>query len=118
MNEVDSYLQKLAPEQRKILQHLREMVLRKVPQAAESISYGMPAYKLNGKPLIYFAAFKDHLSIYPAGDQTVESIDGLAAYKTAKGTLHFTEDNLIPDAIVEQLIDLRVSVVQSGEKAY
>jgi uncharacterized protein YdhG (YjbR/CyaY superfamily) len=107
-NEVDKYLQEVEPQQRAELERIRKLVKQLAPEAQESISYGMPTFKLNKKPLIHFAAFKNHMSIFPASGRIVEKMgDKLTTFHTSKGTLQFTLDKPIPEKILEEIIQER-----------
>lgn len=76
------------------------------------ISYGIPTFKHKGKPLIYFGAFKDHMSIFPASDETIKAIgEELGKFRTSKGTLQFTEDRPIPEVIIKQIIKYRLDYI-------
>lgn len=85
---VDGYLKDLAAEQRIPLEKLRSTIKSSVPSAVESIAYGMPAYKYNGKPLIYYGAAKKHVAIYGAIPAVLDP-RVLAPYDTSKGTIKF-----------------------------
>jgi len=118
MTNVEDYVNKVAPSQQAHLRRIRAIIKRVAPDAEESISYGMPAFKVDGKPLVYFAAFKDHMSLFPSGDQTVDEIEGLRRFRTSKGTLQFTENDPISDELIEELIRLRLRRVIDIRKAH
>ena len=105
---VDGYLANLPADQREALQRVRAEVARLVPDAAETISYGMPAFKLNGHFLVSFAGWKAHCSIYPLTDTFLAAhADELKAYGRTKGSLHFTPEMPLPEALVEELVRAR-----------
>ena len=107
MSEIDSYLTKTATDsQREKLEHVRALVKEWVPDAEETIGYGIPVLKLNGKYLIGFAAFKNHMSIFPGAAPVADLEEKLAGFKLSKGTIQFTEDNLIPDALLKEIVEL------------
>jgi uncharacterized protein YdhG (YjbR/CyaY superfamily) len=108
MNEVDSYISKFPEETQQILKQIREIVLLQAPEADESIAYGMPAYKTNKKPLIYFAAFKTHIGLYatPSGHAAFQK--ELAHYKQGKGSVQFPLDRPIPYELITQIVGFRV----------
>jgi uncharacterized protein YdhG (YjbR/CyaY superfamily) len=108
MSAIDDYLQALDPQQKAELERIRKIAKTLVPDAEESISYDMPALKYKGKPLIYFAAFKNHMSIFPTPGPIETMSAELAAYKTSRGTLQFTVDNPIPEALLKELITARL----------
>ncbi len=106
MTVIDSYLDKLNPGQRDSLERIRKIVKQTVPDAEETISYGMPTFKLKGKRLIYFAAYKDHMSIFGRLGSLEKK---LGNYKLShKGTLQFTEDNPIPESLIKEIITTRL----------
>jgi uncharacterized protein YdhG (YjbR/CyaY superfamily) len=114
---VDAYLATLPAEQREMLQSLRARIARSVPRAEETISYGMPAFKLNKKFLVSFAGWKSHCSIYPLTDTVAKSHeDELEGYGRTKGSLHFTQKQPLPDAVLDDLIRERVASVEAGER--
>lgn len=110
--DVDAYLAKLPEDQRAALEGFRKQVVRLVPDAVETISYGMPAFKLHGTALLWFAGWKAHCSIYPLTDTFLEArADELKGYRRTKGSLHFTPDAPLPEALVEELVLARVADV-------
>ncbi len=107
--EVDEYLANLDEPKRTTLQQLRQTIRSIVPEAEESISYGMPAYRLRGKVIAGFAAFKNHLSYLPhSGSVFAEMPDDVAGYVTSKGALQFPIDRPLPKALVKKLIAIRL----------
>ena len=108
--EIDEYLADLEEPKRSTLQRLRETILELVPEAEEGISYRLPAFRLDGKVIAGFAAFKNHLSYLPhSGSVLPELQDEVADYETTKGALHFPVDAPLPRALVKKLIDVRIS---------
>jgi uncharacterized protein YdhG (YjbR/CyaY superfamily) len=107
--EVDEYLANLDEPKRTTLEQLRQTIRTIVPEAEESISYGMPAYRLRGKVIAGFAAFKNHLSYLPhSGSVFAEMPDDVAGYITSKGALQFPIDRPLPKALVKKLIAIRL----------
>jgi len=107
--EVDEYLANLDEPKRTTLQQLRQTIRSIVPEAEESISYGMPAFRLGGKVIAGFAAFKNHLSYLPhSGSVFAEMPDDVAGYVTSKGALQFPIDRPLPKALVKKLIAIRL----------
>ncbi len=107
-HEIDEYLATRDEPKRRSLEHLRAAILRIIPDAEQCISYGMPAFKVRGKAVAGFAAFKQHLSYFPHSSTVLPELrDEVAAYTTSKGTLRFTVDTPLPAALVEQLINVR-----------
>jgi uncharacterized protein YdhG (YjbR/CyaY superfamily) len=110
---VDEYLAGLDKPTRTALQALRQTILSIVPDAEECISYGMPAYRREGKVIAGFAAFKTHLSYLPHSGSVLEKLsDDLAGYRSTKGSLHFPIDRPLPKALVKKLIDVRLDEVR------
>jgi uncharacterized protein YdhG (YjbR/CyaY superfamily) len=93
---------------------LRQTILSIIPDAEECISYGMPAYRLEGKVVAGFAAFKTHLSYLPHSGSVLGKLsDDLAGYRSTKGSLHFPIDRPLPKALVKKLIAVRLNEVRS-----
>ncbi len=108
--EIDDYLANLDEPKRATLSRLRQDILEIVPDAGQCISYGMPAFKLHGKVVAGFAAFKNHLSYLPHSGSVLPELQGdLAAYSTSAGSLRFPIDEPLPAELVEKLIAVRVS---------
>ena len=113
--EVDEYLANLDEPKRTTLQQLRQTIRSIVPEAEEVISYGMPAYRLRGKVIAGFAAFKNHLSYLPhSGSVFAEIPDNVAGYVTSKGALQFTIERPLPKALVKKLIAIRLRQAGQG----
>jgi uncharacterized protein YdhG (YjbR/CyaY superfamily) len=109
MEEVEKYLLGIPPEQRAALEHIRDIAKELAPDATEGISYGMPGFKLNGKYLLGYAAFSDHLSLFPTSTPIEAFKDRLADYKLSKGTIQFTLENPIPDDLLKAIISYRIN---------
>jgi uncharacterized protein YdhG (YjbR/CyaY superfamily) len=113
---VDAYLAEQPLGHRQILQRLREQVRALAPDADETISYGMPTFKLNGKFLISYAGWKNHCSIYPWDDRVFERhAKLLEGYERTKGSLHFTPERPLPDAALDDLVRSRVADIEGVE---
>jgi uncharacterized protein YdhG (YjbR/CyaY superfamily) len=105
---VDEYLAGLEPEARAAFTHVRELVRAAVPEADEGTSYGMPAFRWQGKPLLGFRAAKTHLSLFPFSPAAVAAVaDRLPGFDLAKGTVRFTADRPVPDDVVLALVEVR-----------
>ena len=114
--EIDDYLAKLDEPKRATLQKLRQTIRDILPDAEEVISYGMPAFRLNGKVIAGFAAFKNHLAYLPhSGSLFNELRDDLAGYKSTEGSLHFPVDRPLPKALVKKLIAVRLKQVKANQ---
>ncbi len=102
---MDDYLDGLAPEQKAALSRVREIVAELVPDAEEGTSYGMPAFIYAGRPLLGFRAAKKHLSIFPFSPAAIEAVaDRLAGFDLAKGTIRFTPDHPVPQAVLADVV--------------
>jgi uncharacterized protein YdhG (YjbR/CyaY superfamily) len=114
-SRVDAYLATLPADQRNVLQGLRTQISRLVPEAVETISYGLPAFKLRGRALMWYAGWKAHCSIYPLTGTFLEAhADALKGYRRTKGSLHFTPDAPLPEALVEQMVRARLADLEGG----
>jgi len=100
---IDGYIKLFPKDIADRLKTVRKIVNKNAPEAIEVISYRMPAFKLNGI-LIYFAAYKDHLGIYPVTKSMGLTSAEIKKYKTGKGTLNFPNDEKLPTAFIERVI--------------
>jgi uncharacterized protein YdhG (YjbR/CyaY superfamily) len=107
--EVDRYLDSLAEPKRTTLLQLRHEILRALPDAEQVISYGLPAFKVRGKVIAGFGAFKNHLSYLPhSGSVLRELSTELAGYSMSTGALRFDVGTPLPRVLVEKLIAVRL----------
>jgi len=107
--EVDDYLATLDEPKRSTLEALRRSILRVVPDAEQCISYGMPAFRVDGRVVAGFAAFKNHLSYLPhSGDVLEDVADRLDGYTRTSGSLHFGVDEPLPDDLVRVLVEAKL----------
>ena len=111
-HEVDAYLAGVEEPKRSTLEALRRSILTIVPEAEECISYGMPAYRVGGKVVAGFAAFKNHLAYMPHSGEVLASLgDLLNGYERTSGSLHFAVDEPLPDELVRRLVDARLAIL-------
>jgi len=105
--DIDEYIATFSPEVRAILEKFRSTIHKAAPKAEEVISYKMPAFKLNGI-IVYFAAFKNHIGLYPpiSGDASLQK--AVAPYAGPKGNLKFPFDQPIPYGLITKIVRLRV----------
>ena len=105
---VDEYISSFPESTQQLLCQVRETILKHAPDAIESISYGMPAYKLKGKPLVYFAGYKNHIGFYatPAGHTAFT--DELAIYKQGKGSVQFPINQPMPIDLIGRMVAFKV----------
>ena len=106
---VSDYLASLPAYARAGLVELRKAITAALPGAEEGISYGIPAFKLNGRPVVWFAAFKDHCSFFPAATAIRVHAADLKDYKISKGTIQFPHGRPPPAKLVAKLIKTRLS---------
>lgn len=112
---VDDYIASFPLEVQPVLAELRAAIVRAAPAAAESISYGIPTYKIDGKYLVYFGGWKQHVAIYPVIDVGPELEAEIATFRAAKGTLRFPLKAPVPLALVERVVaELLRQRVDSG----
>ena len=114
-NEIDAYLDVLEEPKRSTLARLRKTIMAIVPEAEECISYGMPAFRLRGKIVAGFAAFKNHLSYLPHSGSVIPQLgEELEGYTSTKGSLHFPVDQPLPQALVRKLLAVRMAEAFGG----
>src|SRR4051812_5798316 len=99
MEEVEAFLAQLPADQRAELEKIRTIVKQTVPAATETISYQIPAFMYQGQPLLYYAAFKDHYSLFPTAGPIEILKDKLKSYRITRGTIHFTAAKPLPRAL-------------------
>jgi uncharacterized protein YdhG (YjbR/CyaY superfamily) len=112
---IDEYLAGLSDEKRAALERLRKAIKAAAPKAEECISYRLPAFRLNGKPLVAFGAAANHCAFYPMSGSTVaKHKDELKGYDTSKGTIRFQPDKPLPTALVRKLVRARIAEARKG----
>lgn len=112
-NKVDQYLESLPTDSRKALENLRQLIQETVPNADEGFSYGVPAFKFNGRPLVCYAAFKNHCGFYPLSPEVLNSFaQDLADFETAKGTIRFTADKPLSATLVKRIVKARLEELE------
>ena len=108
--DVDAYLSGLEEPKRGTLQTLRRTILEIMPEAEQVISYRVPAFRMRGRTVAGFAAFRDHLSYLPfSGSVLTQLTDELDGYTRTKSALHFPVDQPLPETLVRKLIALRLA---------
>lgn len=108
MEEVEEYINTFPIEIQKIAQEIRNIIKNEAPDCVESISYGMPAYKTFGKPLVYFAAYKNHIGLYATPSGHTQFSEALSKYKQGKGSVQFPLDAPIPYELIRKIVAFRV----------
>lgn len=117
-SSVDQYLATKPEDVQAILQRVRSTIRKAVPGAEEVISYQIPAYKVQGDTVLFFAGWKQHFSLYPASDALVEKFgDELAAYKVSKGTIRIPLDQPVPITLIGRIAKFRAQEVAAQAKA-
>ena len=110
VQSIDDYLAALSVEKRAALERIRKIIRAAVPKAEECISYQLPAFRLDGKPLVAFGAAKKHCALYPMSGSVVAAYaDELKDYDTSKGTIRFQAEHPLPAALVKKLVKARVA---------
>lgn len=113
--EVDRYIAALDEPKRSTLESLRQTIAGLIPQAEQVISYGMPGFRLNGRMIAGFAAFKNHLAYLPHSGSVISALPKeLAGYASTSGSLHFPIDTPLPRSLVKKLIDVRLKQIRDG----
>jgi uncharacterized protein YdhG (YjbR/CyaY superfamily) len=115
--EVDEYLRGVEEPKRTTLEALRRTILEVLPDAEQVISYRVPAFRVRGKTVAGFAAFKDHLSYLPFSGSTLPGLaDQLDGYTMTKSALHFPVDRPLPKTLVKKLITARLGETRHGSR--
>lgn len=108
-NDTESYIADQPPAVQKLLKDMRQAIRKAAPEATEKISYGMPSYHLHGRYLVYFGAFKNHVSLFPASSAATEAFKrDLSGYESSKGTVRFPLDNPLPLPLIRKIVMYRV----------
>jgi uncharacterized protein YdhG (YjbR/CyaY superfamily) len=108
-NSVDEYIKSFPEDVQKILGEVREAIKAAAPDAGEKISYNMPTFTLNGKYLVYFAGWKNHIAFYGAPIGNAEFREDLLAYESGQGTLKFPYDKPVPYDLISKIVKFRVA---------
>jgi uncharacterized protein YdhG (YjbR/CyaY superfamily) len=112
---VDDYLAAQPPSSQRVLAGVRRAIAKAVPGAEESISYNLPTYKLHGRPVVYFAGWKEHISLYPSTARVVAAFAReLAPYEVEKGTIRFPLSGTVPLRLIARIAKLRAQEVEAG----
>lgn len=90
------------------MEQIRAIITKQAPEAVESISYGMPAFKLNGKPLVYYAGYKQHIGFYATPTGHTEFAQELSRFKQGKGSVQFPLDEPLPLDLIQRIVIFRV----------
>lgn len=112
MTVIDDLLSGTDASQRVELERIRQMVHQLCPDCEEVKTYGMPGFKYKDKYLLSFAAFKDHMSLFPGAEPVDMLKEQLKSYQLSKGTIQFTLDHTLPDALLRQIISLCIERIK------
>ena len=116
ISEVEDYLADVSPEARATLEKLRLTIKSVAPNAVEVISYQVPTFKLDGRMLVSYAAFKNHCSFFPGAAPIKAHQDELKSYQTSKGMICFAIGKLLPAALVKKLVRTRIKENEARAK--
>lgn len=114
MSVIDSYLEAVSPAERAELERVRKIVKQLVPEAEETISYALPAFKIKSQPLVYFGAFKNHMSLFPTSKPIEIHKDKLADFNISKGAIQFTIEKPIPEQLIKEILRTRLADITSA----
>ena len=116
---IDEYIESFPKDVQVSLEKMRQTIRKAAPDASEAISYQMPTFKLNGRNLVHFAAFKNHIGFYPIPSGIEAFKKELSPYKQGKGSVQFPLDKPIPYDIVAKIVKYRVKEnLEKTEKKY
>jgi uncharacterized protein YdhG (YjbR/CyaY superfamily) len=113
---IDDYIAGFPKESQEIMQKIRATIRKAVPDATETISYKIPTFNLNGHHLVYFAAYKKHIGMYPVPTGDAEFRREIATYQTGKGTLQFPLDQPIPYKVITKIVKFRIKETLERKK--
>lgn len=106
---IDAYIAKQNPAFQPALEHVRALVGKVAPDAEEALVYGVPGFRQNGA-LVCYAAFKAHCGFYPMSPDLMDAMQAeLQGFRVAKGTIHFTPDHPLPDALIARIVTARIA---------
>jgi len=115
LQRIEAYLAALRKDQVEALESLRSTIRVAVPEAEECISYGIPAFCLDGRPLVSYGASKKHCSFYPMDPEVLkEHLGKLSDFETSKGTIRFQPSEPLPVAVVESILRKRVASIRGS----
>jgi uncharacterized protein YdhG (YjbR/CyaY superfamily) len=114
---IDDVLADLPTDRRDALEALRSQIRDAAPDAVESINYGVPAFKVDGRPFVSFGSAKQHLTFYVQSPAVIEAFaSALAAFRVSTGSVQFTPDHPIPEELVRRLIAARIAGVRAPKR--
>lgn len=110
--DIDQYISTFPADVQVILNKMRETIQKAAPDAVEAIAYQMPTFKLNGKNLVHFGAWKSHIGFYPTPSGTEKFQKEISKYKAAKGSIQFQLAEEIPYELVKEITEFRVGEIK------
>ncbi len=113
---VDDYIAGYPPDLQEMLQSIRATIRKATPDAEETINYGVPTFRLNGKNLVHFGAAKKHIGFYPTPAAIEKFKDELSGYEGAKGSVQFPLDKRLPLSVISKIVTFRVKEVSAKSK--
>jgi len=108
VENIDDYISDFPDETQKYLNEMRELIRKLAPDSVESISYAIPTFSLNGKYLVYFAGFKNHIGLYPTPVGMEAFKEELSNYKTGKGSVQFPLNKPLPIALITKIVKYQI----------
>ncbi len=108
-NSIDEYIAEFPPETRKVLEEVRALIKATAPEATETISYAIPTFDLNGKHLVHFAGYANHIGFYPIPSGLEAFTEELKPYKRGKGSVQFPLDRRMPAGLIRRIVKFRVA---------
>ncbi|MFZ1584489.1 MAG: DUF1801 domain-containing protein [Saprospiraceae bacterium] len=108
VENIDDYISDFSVETQKYLNEMRELIRKLAPDSVESISYAIPTFSLNGKYLVYFAGFKNHIGLYPTPVGMEAFKEELSNYKTGKGSVQFPLNKPLPIALITKIVKYQI----------
>jgi uncharacterized protein YdhG (YjbR/CyaY superfamily) len=113
MNTIDKYIAQFSPDIQGILIEIRKVIREVAPDVTEAISYKMPAFSLKGRPLVYFAVFKNHIGFYPLPEGIEAYKEELLIYKQGKGSVQFLFNKPVPFELIRKIVISRVQIIMN-----
>jgi uncharacterized protein YdhG (YjbR/CyaY superfamily) len=114
---VEAYLADQPDDARAALEQLRKRIRVAAPRAEEGMTYGMPGFKLHGRPLVSYAAFSDHCSFFPMSPKVLEDLaDEVKGLQTSKGTIQFRSEKPLPPALVKKIVKARIEEIEARRR--
>jgi uncharacterized protein YdhG (YjbR/CyaY superfamily) len=113
---IEEYIESFPIDTQKILKQVRNAIKKAAPEVEETISYAIPAFKFNGKYLIYFAGYKTHVGLYPAPRESEEFKEELSIYKGGKGTVQFPLNQPMPLDLIKRIVRFKAKAIMEKSK--